>query len=134
MKNVFRSIFLAAATVLLVTSASGPSDAAAQIARASSFDGNWSVVINTLRGDCGSALRYSVRIVGGQVLAADQSYQVAGVVERQRGMIRVVVAEAGRSASGAGRLSGNNGRRTVAHVDWRMLRSMDGRPAQLSND
>jgi hypothetical protein len=108
MKNVFRSIFLAAATVLLVTSASGPSDAAAQIARASSFDGNWSVVINTLRGDCGSALRYSVRIVGGQVLAADQSYQVAGVVNAS-GMIRVVVAEAGRSASGAGRLSGNNG-------------------------
>ena len=108
MKNVFRSIFLAAATVLLVTSASGPSDAAAQIARASSFDGNWSVVINTLRGDCGSALRYSVRIVGGQVLAADQSYQVAGVVNAS-GMIRVVVAEAGRSANGAGRLSGNNG-------------------------
>ena len=56
MKNVFRSIFLATATALLVTSASVPSQAAAQIARASSFDGNWSVVINTLRGDCGSAL------------------------------------------------------------------------------
>ncbi len=108
MKNVLRSIFLATATALLVTSASVPSQAAAQIARASSFDGNWSVVINTLRGDCGSALRYSVRIIGGQVLGLDQNAQVAGVVNAS-GLIRVAVAQAGRSASGAGRLAGNYG-------------------------
>jgi hypothetical protein len=108
MKNILRSIFLATATALLVTSASVPSQAAAQIARASSFDGNWSVVINTLRGDCGSALRYSVRIIGGQVQGLDQNAQVAGVVNAS-GLIRVAVAQAGRSASGAGRLAGNYG-------------------------
>ena len=108
MKNILRSIFLATATAFLVASASVPSQAAAQIARASSFDGNWSVVINTLRGDCGSALRYSVRIIGGQVQGLDQNAQVAGVVNAS-GLIRVAVAQAGRSASGAGRLAGNYG-------------------------
>ena len=108
MKNFFRSIFLAAATVLLVTSAIGPSYAAAQIARASSFDGNWSVVINTLRGDCGSSLRYGVRIVGGHVVGQDGGYSVAGAVAPS-GAIRVTVAEGGRSASGVGRLVGNSG-------------------------
>ncbi len=107
MKNVFRSIFLATATALLVTSASIPSNAA-QIARVHSYDGNWSVVINTLRGDCGSALRYSVRIIGGQVQGVDQNAQVAGVVNAS-GLIRVAVAQAGRQASGAGRLAGNSG-------------------------
>ena len=105
MKNVFRSIFLATAAALLVTSASVPSNAA-HVARANSYDGNWSVVINTLRGDCGSALRYSVRIIGGQVQGVDQNAQVAGIVNAS-GLIRVAVAQAGRSASGAGRLAGN---------------------------
>jgi hypothetical protein len=110
MKNVLRAICAAALAALLVTSASLPSDAvAAPVARPSAFDGQWSVVIYTLRGDCGRSLRYAVRIVDGQVQAADQSYQVAGRVT-PRGDIRVVVAEAGRSASGMGRLIGNNGR------------------------
>ena len=65
-------------------------------------------MINTLRGDCGSALRYSVRIIGGQVQGVDQNAQVAGIVNAS-GLIRVAVAQAGRSASGAGRLAGNYG-------------------------
>jgi hypothetical protein len=72
------------------------------------FDGHWSVVINTLRGDCGQSLRYSVRIVNGRVLGEESSYQVAGSVAAN-GAIRVVVAEGGRSASGYGRLYGNYG-------------------------
>jgi hypothetical protein len=109
MKKVFRSIFLATAAALLVTSASVPSQAAPRPApRVNSFDGIWSVVIYTLRGGCGSGLRYSVRIIGGHVVGADQSYQVAGAVNAT-GLIRVAVAEAGQQASGAGRLSGNSG-------------------------
>ena len=105
MKNVLRSIFVATVAALLVASASLPSNAAR---RPNAFDGEWSVVIYTLRGDCDRALRYSLRIVGGRV-QSDQSYQAAGLVSPS-GAIRVVVAEGGRSASGSGRLAGNNGR------------------------
>ena len=109
MRNVLRWIFVMTIAALLVASASIPSEAAHRAARARSFDGTWSVVISTLYGDCDRALRYSLRIADGQVLADEQSYQVAGLVA-PNGVIRVVVAEGGRSASGAGRLSGNAGR------------------------
>jgi hypothetical protein len=107
MISTLRSISVAALTAALMTSTTVPSDAIAA-ARPGAFDGSWSVVINTLRGDCGSSLRYAVRIVGGRVQAEDQSYEVGGLVG-PNGAIRVVVAEAGRSASGSGRLAGNNG-------------------------
>jgi hypothetical protein len=110
MKNVFRSILVATIAALLVASASIPSDAASRAARTTrAFDGVWSVVIYTLYGDCDRSLRYSLRIADGQVLANEQSYQVAGLVA-PNGIIRVVVAEGGRSASGSGKLSGNNGK------------------------
>jgi hypothetical protein len=104
MRNFLRSIVATAFAAMLIAGASVPTDAVA----AGNFDGSWSVVINTLRGDCGSSLRYAVRIVGGRVVGEDASYQVAGAVNPS-GAIRVVVAEAGRSASGTGRLVGNNG-------------------------
>jgi hypothetical protein len=104
MKNFLRSIVATAFAALLITGASIPTDAVA----AGNFDGSWSVVINTLRGDCGSSLRYGVRIVGGRIVGEDQSYQVAGAVNPS-GAIRVTVAEGGRSASGTGRLVGNSG-------------------------
>ena len=109
MKNVLRSILVATIAGLLVASASIPSDAARQAARTRAFDGVWSVVIYTLYGDCDRSLRYSLRIADGRVLADEQSYQVAGLVA-PNGIIRVVVAEGGRSASGVGKLSGNNGK------------------------
>ena len=65
-------------------------------------------MIYTQAGDCPQSLRYSVRIVGGRVLSDDQAYQVAGLVA-PNGETRVVVAEHDRSASGVGRLSGNQG-------------------------
>ena len=43
------------------------------------FDGSWSVVINTTRGDCGSGLRYAVRIIGGRV-TGEGGYSVSGAV------------------------------------------------------
>jgi len=81
---------------------------AAPRAHAGNFDGSWSVVINTVRGDCGSGLRYGVRIVGGRVVSGDGNYSVGGAVAPS-GAIHVTVAEGGRSASGTGRLSGNSG-------------------------
>ena len=105
MKTFLSSIVAAAFIALLVVSTSVPSDAVA----GGVYDGDWSVVINTLRGDCDRSLRYSVHIVNGRVESGEPSYQAAGKVTPD-GEIRVMVAEAGRTASGTGRLAGNNGR------------------------
>jgi len=104
MKNLSRPILVATIAVVLAASASIPSDAARRV-----VNGQWSVVIYTLVGDCDRSLRYSVRIIDGQVQADDQSYQVSGRVT-PKGEIRVMVAEGGRSASGFGRLSADSGR------------------------
>ena len=103
--SILRSVFVA-----LIAGSAAASGAAmsAPLARPSAFDGNWSVVIHTRQGDCGASLRYSLRIVGGQVQSNEQNYRAAGTVARN-GAIRVVVAEGDRSASGAGRLAGNAG-------------------------
>lgn len=106
MKAVLRSIFALSAAALFVMIAVGPQSEAAAAGR---YDGRWSVVIYTLRGDCDRSLRYSLQIVNNRVLAEQQSYQVRGNVAAG-GAIRVTVAEGGRSASGSGRLVGNVGR------------------------
>ena len=55
MRNFLRSIFATAVVALLAASGAVPNDAfAAPKAHAGNFDGSWSVVINTVRGDCGS--------------------------------------------------------------------------------
>jgi hypothetical protein len=109
MKNVLRLMVAVTAGILLVASASIPSDAvAAKAARPSVFDGNWSVVIYTLQGDCEQSVRAALRIVGGRVYSEDQSYEVSGVVD-PAGVIRVTVASGDQSASGSGRLSRNSG-------------------------
>jgi hypothetical protein len=105
MSHFLRPIFAASFAALLVALPSVPSDAAR---RSSAFDGQWSVVIYTTYGDCDRSLRYSLQIIGGQVVSAQQNYQLAGAVA-PNGSIRVTVAEAGRSANGSGRLVGNNG-------------------------
>jgi len=105
MNKVFRSIFALPLAALLVAGLTPSADAIAR----GRYDGEWSVIIYTQRGDCDRALRYSLRIVDNQVLAEQASYQLRGAVAPSGG-IRVVVAEGGRSASGSGRLSGNTGR------------------------
>ena len=105
MSHFLRPILAASFAALLVALPSAPSDAAR---RSSAYDGQWSVVIYTTYGDCDRSLRYSLQIIGGQIVSAQQNYQLAGAVATN-GSIRVTVAEAGRSASGSGRLVGNNG-------------------------
>ena len=107
MRNFVRPIF-ATAFVALLACSTVSTDVFAAKAMHENFDGAWSVVINTARGDCGSGLRYGVRIVGGRVMGANGGYSVAGAVAPS-GAIRVMVAEAGHSASGTGRLHGNSG-------------------------
>ena len=109
MKKILRSIFVVTMGALLVAIASVPSDAARRVAARYAYDGQWSVVIYTLYGDCPRALRYSLRIWRDRVVSEDPSYQAYGGVGHS-GAIRVTVAQGGQSASGAGRLSGNSGR------------------------
>jgi hypothetical protein len=73
------------------------------------YDGDWSVLIETTRGNCPPALRAGVRILGGRILAADQSYQLNGEVA-SGGDVRVTVSAGGQSAGGSGRLSRDSGR------------------------
>jgi hypothetical protein len=106
MKSIMRPIFAAAIAAVAMTGGSVSSEAAMG---ASAYDGSWSVVIYTMRGDCDRALRYSLQIARGRVQAQDPMYQAAGDVQ-PGGAIRVVVTQGGRYASGSGRLAGNNGR------------------------
>jgi hypothetical protein len=105
MRNFLRSIFALTFVALLAASVGIPSAAARS---ATQYDGVWSVMIYTQAGDCPQSLRYSVRIVGGRVLSDDQGYRVNGAVA-PNGATQVFVAEGDRSASGAGRLVGNQG-------------------------
>lgn len=104
-----------------------PAAPPAEAAKLRAFDGVWSVVIYTTRGDCDRALRYSLRIVNGRAVSTDRSYQAFGKVAAD-GAIRVTVSEGGRSAGGAGHLVGNTGRgewRTAngrCRGQWRAVR------------
>jgi hypothetical protein len=73
------------------------------------FDGAWSVVIETTRGNCPAAIRAGVHILAGRLLADDQSYRLDGRVAAN-GAVRVAVSAAGQSAGGSGRLGRNVGR------------------------
>lgn len=77
--------------------------------RARSYDGVWSVVIETTRGNCPAAIRAGVHILAGRLLPDDQSYQLNGRVAAN-GAVRVNVSAGGQSAGGSGRLRRNVGR------------------------
>ncbi len=95
----------------LVAIAATPSDAGAKThVRSRAYDGLWSVSIRTKFGPCDAAYRYPARIVGGQILQADNnfSYQISGAVVSS-GAIAVTVSKGIGSATGYGRLHGGSG-------------------------
>src|SRR5687768_3673077 len=72
---------------------------------ATTFDGNWSVLIVTNDGQCDPAYRYGLVIRNGQVLyEGDASVNVAGRVSGN-GAVTVRVSAGSQSADGTGRLS-----------------------------
>ena len=111
MTNLLRTALIIGCVTLPAVGASLSAQAANQIAQriTSPYDGEWSVVIQTTRGDCLASLRAGVRILAGRVLANDQSYSVNGRVA-PNGAIRVNVSAGGQGAGGFGRLSRNAGR------------------------
>ena len=92
-----------AAVALIAMSFAGA--LAASAAPAPSYDGQWSVMILTQKGDCDASYRYPVRIANGAVLNDGPSLiNVSGKVERN-GVITVLVSAGDKSAAGQGRLS-----------------------------
>lgn len=73
------------------------------------YDGLWSVLIVTQKGDCDPGYRYPIRIANGQLVnAGSTGFTISGTVG-QTGAITVTVSAAGKSASGSGRLAGDGG-------------------------
>jgi hypothetical protein len=85
---------------------------AAPAAARTSFDGRWSVLIVTERGDCDRGYRYPIAIVNGRVQHApnegDPSFLIAGRVSAG-GAVNVSVRRGDQAAQGSGRLSLSNG-------------------------
>ena len=98
---------------IVATMMATPSDAAGKkkhYTRSAAYDGLWSVSIRTKSGPCDAAYRYPARIVGGQILPAenDFSYQISGAVVSS-GAIAVMVSKGLGTATGYGRLHGATG-------------------------
>lgn len=75
----------------------------------STFDGEWSVSIVTESGACDRGYRYRVRIIDGQLqYAGEGSFQVSGRVQNT-GAVSVTVSRGGDRATGAGKLSKDEG-------------------------
>ena len=96
-----RALFAAIATVgtlISSTSFAGPA-----------YDGVWSVLVHTEKGDCDPGYRYPIRISNGHLAnAGDAAFTITGAVA-PNGAITVTVSAAGKNASGSGRLAGNEG-------------------------
>jgi hypothetical protein len=73
------------------------------------YDGLWSVSIVTEKGDCDRGYRYPIRITNGTLgNGGAAGFDIAGKVT-PAGMIKVTVSRGSASASGVGRLAGNEG-------------------------
>jgi hypothetical protein len=75
----------------------------------SSFDGEWSVVIETRGGACTPTLRYPVAISNGIVTNADATPATVTGRVAPTGAVRVTVQAGGSWASGSGHLGANSG-------------------------
>lgn len=97
----------------LVGAAASQSSYAAQGGSArratSAFDGSWSVVMQTTRGNCPAAVRAGVRIFSGRLSADDPSYGLDGRVAAS-GAVWVRVSAAGQTGGAFGRLTRAAGR------------------------
>src|SRR6478735_7479690 len=95
-----KSLFAVAALTSL-----GVSDAAA--ARARTYDGTWTTVFSTTRGNCSSGYSVPFLVSGTRVSSAGGGH-VSGSVNRSGG-VAVAVSVGASHASGGGRLVGNYG-------------------------
>jgi hypothetical protein len=112
MPSFLRPIVIVTFAALVSAAVNQPTYAAQRsVARrgANVFDGIWSVVMQTTRGDCPAAIRAGVRILGGRLSAEDQSYRLDGRVAPS-GAVQVTVSAAGQAGGAFGHLSREAGR------------------------
>jgi hypothetical protein len=92
--------------LLVAAAAVGSMDVASA---ATPYDGRWSVVIQTTRGNCDQAYRYGLTIVNGNVTYdGNGGFDVRGRVAHN-GAVRVRVSSGRSYADGSGRLSRTSG-------------------------
>lgn len=93
---------------LLVASATlacGAMLVTAPVQAKSSYDGSWSVVIVTEKGECDRAYRYPINIADGRLINAGSAmFDISGKVTG-KGAINVRVSYGERSATGFGRMN-----------------------------
>jgi hypothetical protein len=98
-----------AGRALVAIAFAGALGAGAPAAAKPNYDGLWSVVIVTEKGDCDRAYRYPVRISNGAVQNDGPSLiNVSGKVGGN-GAVTVLVSAGDKTANGTGRLSGKVG-------------------------
>jgi hypothetical protein len=97
--------FLVLSAILVAAWLGGP----ATRASAASYDGNWTVLIVTEKGDCDRAYRYEVSVAGGRVrYAGDNDFNLGGTVAAD-GAVQVSIRRGNRGASGSGHLTDQTG-------------------------
>jgi hypothetical protein len=96
------SKFLVAAVAIAALAVPGSADA-----RFVGYDGTWTTVFATTRGNCSSGLSVPFLVYGGRVSSAGGG-RVSGSVSRA-GSVAVAVSVGASHASGGGRLVGNYG-------------------------
>jgi hypothetical protein len=111
MASLLRTIVLISCTALAGAAATQPSYAAPRsvAGRGTAFDGSWSVVMQTTRGNCPAAVRAGIRILGGRLSAEDQTYGLNGRVGPS-GAVQVTVSAAGQTGGAFGHLWRDAGR------------------------
>ena len=72
------------------------------------YDGNWSVVIITDRGDCDRAYRYPIQILDGIVRYIGDVVNLSGKVANN-GAVAVALSRGPQHAAGRGKLSRTSG-------------------------
>jgi len=92
--------------LILAATLSAPATAATQPV---SYDGHWSVLVITEKGDCDRAYRYAVSIANGQLhYAGDTSVNMSGTVAPDGG-VQVAIRLRDKGANGSGRLTTDSG-------------------------
>jgi hypothetical protein len=99
----FISIGLFAASLLVLA-------CAGRAALAAEFDGNWTVIIITEKGDCDRGYRYSVAVENGLVRYSGDAagINMSGTVT-PAGLVKVSIRLGDKGADGTGRLSASDG-------------------------
>lgn len=100
---------LARSLAFALVAASATIAASTSNAAAPRYDGLWSVSIVTEKGDCDRGYRYPIRISHGTLVnGGSDPFTISGRVAPS-GAITVTVSHGNKSATGSGRLAGNEG-------------------------